>query len=80
MGRFAPLAAGKWRVAFAPHITKLSALALARFDPIYYVLDGRPGLRARVRIRAWLSVKHPKPKPYPDPNPNATPNQGRHRV
>ncbi len=42
--RFAPLAAGKWRVVFAPHITKLSALALARFDPIYYVLDGRSGL------------------------------------
>ena len=31
-------------MAFAPHITKLSALALARFDPIYYVLDGRSGL------------------------------------
>ena len=37
--RFAPLAAGKWRVAFAPHITKLSALGQVRFDPTYYALE-----------------------------------------
>lgn len=51
--RFAPLAAGKWRVAFAPHITKLSALALARFDPIYYALDGKGGIESNVQY-TWL--------------------------
>lgn len=61
---FAPLAAGRWRVAFAPHITKLSALALARFDPIYYVLDGRGGIESNVQyswlggvLRGWLSTR-----------------------
>ena len=60
---FAPLAAGRWRVAFAPHITKLSALGQARFDPIYYVLDGRGGIESNVQyawlggVRGWLSTR-----------------------
>jgi len=36
---FERLAPGSWRVAFAPHITKLSAVASTTFDPIRYVLE-----------------------------------------
>lgn len=46
---FSPYAAGTWRVAFAPHIAKLSSLARLRFDPIVYTLDGRGAIESNVR-------------------------------
>ena len=60
---FAPLAAGRWRVAFAPHIIKLSSLGAARFDPIYYRLDGSGGIESNVQytwlggVQGWLSTR-----------------------
>lgn len=60
---FGPYAEGVWRVAFAPHITKLSSLAGAKFDPIWYKLDGAGGIESNVRYAAplaqegWLSTR-----------------------
>lgn len=50
---FAPLAAGTWRVAFAPHIAKLSSAAGARFDPILYLLRDDGSITSHVRY-TWL--------------------------
>lgn len=60
---FAPLAAGRWRVAFAPHIIKLSSLGAVHFDPIYYLLDGSGGIESNVQykwlggVQGWLSTR-----------------------
>eukprot|EP00933_Yihiella_yeosuensis_P072250 TRINITY_DN805_c0_g2_i1.p1 TRINITY_DN805_c0_g2~~TRINITY_DN805_c0_g2_i1.p1 ORF type:complete len:329 (+),score=24.71 TRINITY_DN805_c0_g2_i1:50-1036(+) len=66
---FGPLAAGRWRVAHAPHIAKLSALVGAVFDPILYDLEspdssrGGGPIQSHVRyslfggqFRGWLST------------------------
>jgi len=52
---YAPLAPGTWRVAFAPHIAKLSSAAGARFDPILYTLRADGGITSHVRY-SWLGV------------------------
>lgn len=64
---FAPLAEGTWRVAFAPHIAKLSTLAGVTFDPILYKLDGDGNIESNVRYTqktppfgvhdGWLSTR-----------------------
>jgi len=60
---FAPLAAGRWRVAFAPHIAKLSALGGVRFDPIIYALRPDGSIESNVRytwlggLSGWLSTR-----------------------
>lgn len=61
---FGAMATGSWRVAFAPHIAKLSGLAGAAFDPILYELDARTGgieshvqYNAPFRAKGWLSTR-----------------------
>ena len=58
----APVAPGRWRVAFAPHIAKLSSLAGTRFDPILYNLARDGSIVSNVRystlggFKGWLST------------------------
>eukprot|EP00316_Scyphosphaera_apsteinii_P016583 CAMPEP_0119343244 /NCGR_PEP_ID=MMETSP1333-20130426/106343_1 /TAXON_ID=418940 /ORGANISM="Scyphosphaera apsteinii, Strain RCC1455" /LENGTH=203 /DNA_ID=CAMNT_0007355625 /DNA_START=271 /DNA_END=879 /DNA_ORIENTATION=+ len=54
---FAPIATGRWRVAFAPHIIKLSALGYVTFDPILYVLNAQGGIESNVQYK-WLGGVH----------------------
>lgn len=60
---FVPVATGTWRVVFAPHITKLSALAGLMFDPILYKLDTSGSIESNVRytgpfgVNGWLSTR-----------------------
>lgn len=66
---FGARATGRWRVAHAPHIAKLSGLLGAVFDPIFYDLDapelsrGGGDIQSHVRysllggqIKGWLST------------------------
>ena len=46
---YRPYAEGTWRVAFAPHISKLSSVARVRFDPIIYRLDPNGRIESNVR-------------------------------
>jgi hypothetical protein len=59
---FAPLAAGTWRIVYAPHISTMGNLFFGNFDPVYYTLrrDGTMTSHARYQFpligSGWLSV------------------------
>ena len=59
---FGPLAAGTWRIVYAPHIYTMANLAGGSFDPVYYILrkDGTMTSHARYTFpvigSGWLSV------------------------
>jgi hypothetical protein len=59
---FAPLAAGTWRIVYAPHISTMGKLFFGSFDPVYYILrdDGTMTSHARYQFpligSGWLSV------------------------
>ena len=59
---FGPLAAGTWRIVYAPHIYFMGRLFQGRFDPVYYIMkpDGKMTSHARYNFpiigSGWLSV------------------------
>jgi hypothetical protein len=59
---FRSAAPGSWRVAYAPHIRRLSSVLGTRFDPIRYILSGDGGVVSNVKYdssifgRGWLSA------------------------
>ena len=59
---FAPLAAGKWRIVYAPHISVMGQLFQGSFDPVYYIMKPNGEMTSHARYNfpiigsGWLSV------------------------
>jgi hypothetical protein len=59
---FAPFAAGKWRIVYAPHISIMGRVFQGKFDPVYYIMKQNGEMTSHARYSfpivgtGWLSV------------------------
>lgn len=59
---FTPLAVGKWRIVYAPHIYTMARLGGGAFDPVHYILKPNGVMTSHARFEfpfvgsGWLSV------------------------
>jgi hypothetical protein len=59
---FAPLAVGKWRIVYAPHISVMGQIFRGSFDPVYYIMKQNQEMTSHAKYTfpiigsGWLSV------------------------